>query len=121
MNTSGDRGRQSGGECTQGGIHTLERFVRLDKVCVHHFFRELLVVFIELKYLVEHFSVDDLIRGIARHRLKGCRRAREQATVGRRAREWVNFQHTSLAAGGGTLSALVAGGVLGGINTGDAL
>jgi hypothetical protein len=37
------------------------------------------------------------------------------------ARECANFQHTSLTAGGGTLSALVAGGVLGRINTGDAL
>ncbi len=46
---------------------------------------------------------------------------REQAIVGRQAREWANFQHTSLTAGGGTLSALVAGGVLGGINTEDAL
>lgn len=35
--------------------------------------------------------------------------------------EWADFQHTSLTAGGGALSALVAGGVLGGIDTGDAL
>jgi hypothetical protein len=44
----------------------------------------------------------------------------KQPSEGRHG-EWANFQHTSLAAGGGTLSALVAGGVLGGINTGDAL
>jgi hypothetical protein len=48
-------------------------------------------------------------------------RVSKQPSEGRHGQEWANFQHTSLTAGGGTLSALVAGGVLGGINTEDAL
>lgn len=60
MSMSGSRRRQRGGECTQGSIHTLERIDRLGKVFLHHGFRESLVVFIELEYLVEHTSVDGL-------------------------------------------------------------
>jgi hypothetical protein len=58
-----------------------------------------------------------LLGGLLPTSLRAC----EQATVGRQGREWANFQHTSLTVGGGTLSDLAAGGVLGGINTEDAL
>jgi hypothetical protein len=34
----------------------------LDKIGVHHLFREDLVILVELKNLVKHFSVDALIR-----------------------------------------------------------
>jgi hypothetical protein len=91
MSTSGSRSRQSGGECTQGVIHLFERFDRLVKVFVHHEFRESLLVDIELKYWVEHASVDGLNRGSAPDPLKGWQRAREQAAIGRQGTGVGNF------------------------------
>ena len=61
------------------------------------------------------------IGGVLPTRLKdGSVRVSKQPSEGR-AREWAIFQHTSLTAAGGELPALVTGGVLGGIDPGDAL
>ena len=70
MSTSGGRSKLNGHECTQGGVHILECFVRLDKICVHHVFREKPVIIIELEYLIEHLSIDGPVRGNAPDPLK---------------------------------------------------